>query len=605
VTVRRLAAMLCLVVGLLLVTPAASALDLPGIDCTEAPAPDVPGQGLAGFFDTAPDDPPTGDPFVNGATTTPYEHYGFAGLRWNTYDLGCGPDAASHPDAVIGTAVANWLMNLPVAFASLTSSLTAAAYQPTFLGVFDPLLTRVSTALHHSLFRPWLPVVLAVTGLLMLLRARRMPLATTTGAVGWALLVIAVAAALFRWPVHAGHLADDTVTTSLGTVVDALQPGEAQDPAVSVASHVQSSILYTSWLAGQLGSATSPTAEKYGADLFDAQTLTWDEAQTLRDDPDAAARIIEDKQAAYTQIADAIRSDDPAAYQHLTGKRSDTRVAYAFLATLATFLALPFLLMSALLLLGSYLIVRLAVMLFPAFAILGLFPSARGIVLGVGRTVGAALINAVVFGVGSAVTIVVLGAILDPATGLPLWLRLVLLPLFSLIMWSALKPFRRLTSMAGLSGNPFGQGAEALSTSADQATRLTKKAAAGAASAYTGGAAAGTAAAKALDGDDRPQPPERAEARPTSHPVPTPDPIPAPALTAAVTPAVAAVAFGAPATTGVGRGFGVVPPDPPEPGGMREPPAESIPLAPTEPEWFDGEEVYTLYRPADDPDVLL
>ena len=31
-----------------------------------------------------------------------------------------------------------------------------------------------------------------------------------------------------------------------------------------------------------------------------------------------------------------------------------------------------------------------------------------------------------------------------------------------------------------------------------------------------------------------------------------------------------------------------------------EPKSESVPLPPTEPEWFDGEEVYDIYRPADD-----
>ncbi len=75
--------------------------------------------------------------------------------------------------------------------------------------------------------------------------------------------------------------------------------------------------------------------------------------------------------------------------------------------------------MAALLLLGSFLIVRLAVMMFPAFAVLGVFPAGRGLVLGIGRTVGAALVNAVIFGIGAAVTIRVLGLILDPQSRLP------------------------------------------------------------------------------------------------------------------------------------------------------------------------------------------
>ncbi len=97
-------------------------------------------------------------------------------------------------------------------------------------------------------------------------------------------------------------------------------------------------------------------------------------------------------------------------------------------------------------LLGSFLIVRLAVMLFPAFAILGVFPAGRGLVIGIGRTVGAALVNSVIFGIGAAVTIRRSGS---SSTRLPApgWLALVLMPLFCFIMWVALKPFRRLTAM--------------------------------------------------------------------------------------------------------------------------------------------------------------
>ena len=97
------------------------------------------------------------------ASTTIYEQYGYAGLRWRTYDLGCGPDAARHPDAVIGTAVSNWIINFPVAWSALTSSLTEVAFDPTFLNIFDPA-SPVSSALHESLFATWIPAVLALLG---------------------------------------------------------------------------------------------------------------------------------------------------------------------------------------------------------------------------------------------------------------------------------------------------------------------------------------------------------------------------------------------------------------------------------------------------------
>ena len=275
---------------------------------------------------------------------------------------------------------------------------------------------------------------------------------------------------------------------------------------------MQESIFYKSWLAGTLGSTDSTTAKKYGPELFQAQTLTWREAAVVRKNPEAGKKIIEAKKDAWTKTAAKIKADDPTAYEYLSGKRSETRFGYAVLAFVAAFLALPFLLVAALLLLGSFLIVRLAVMMFPAFAVIGIFPAGRGIVIGIGRTVGAALVNAVVFGIGAAVTIKVLGLILDPQSKLPGWLALVLLPLFSFVMWAALKPFRRLTSMVPRSADPFGDaagcdGCEPPAPDGHQAKKLGIQAAA----AYTGGVAA-AATVEALDDDN--DVPDRAEAHP-------------------------------------------------------------------------------------------
>jgi hypothetical protein len=106
-----------------------------GLDCKESPTPEVPGRGLTGFFQSEPKPlPATGDPFAPNAKTTIYEQYGYAGLRWTTYDLGCGPDSARAPDATAGTAVANWLFLVPKAGVAFTNAVVEVAFRPTFLG---------------------------------------------------------------------------------------------------------------------------------------------------------------------------------------------------------------------------------------------------------------------------------------------------------------------------------------------------------------------------------------------------------------------------------------------------------------------------------------
>ena len=615
---RRLVVVLLAACALMLVLPAPTYSVPPaalGMDCTEAPTPDMPGQGLSAFFQQSPDPlPPRQDPFAEGTSTTIYEQYGYAGLRWNTYDLGCGPDAARNPDAVVGTAIGNWILNVPLSLTALTASLTEVAFAPTFLDVFDPAISRVSDALYDGLFATWAPAVIALLGIMVLLRSRRAALSTTAAAIGWAMMVVLIATAIFKWPIAAGHFADDTVTSTLGVVVGDLS-GDRRPPApgVTVASNVHESIFYSSWLAGTLGSTDSATARKYGPELFKSQALTWHQAEIVQTDPERGQQIIADKQERFEEIAAQIEDDDPAAYEHLTGKRSDTRVGYAVLSALGALLALPFLLVAALLLLGSFLIVRLAVMMFPAFATVGVFPASRGIVLGVARTVGAALVNAVIFGVGAAVTIRVLGLILDPASGLPGWLAFAVMPLFGFVMWVALKPFRRLTTMVTPHADPFGDAAGAVGDASDKARRWTRKAAATAAAASTGGAAAAVTA-DALEGQQAA--PERAEARrapveprvlmaaPTGRPVPAQTSaalpaadLPADAPTTPLTHPTEAPIHPAGSRPG--------PPDPVPPAveeaSAPTPPSEQVPPAPTEPEWYDGEEVYMIYRPSDDP----
>lgn len=510
-------------------TPA-SAVD---VDCKEAPTPEVPGRGLTGYFAPEPETlPPAADPFVPDATTTIYEQYGYAGLRWVTYDLGCGADAARNPDAVAGTTVANWLMIAPKAGAAATGAVVGAAFSPTFMQVFDPLVTQVVQTLHDRLFEQWVPVALAALGLLLLWRSRRAPLSGTAAAVGWALLVLVLTASVFRWPLEAGRFVDQSVGATLGAVSGGLTDGgsSASTPAaVRSAANVHESLLYDNWLAGTLGTSDSPVAQTYGPVLFDAQALTWREAAEMRADPDRGREIIEAKQDRFTEAAERIKEEDPDAYEHLTGKRSDERLGYALIAGLGALCALPFLLVSSLLIIASFLVVRFAVMLFPAFATIGVFPAARGIVIGVGTTVAAALVNGIIFGITAAVTVRGMGILLDPASALPPWLALVLLLVSTLVLWIATKPFRRLTTMAPGGGGLFGASVSGLGESGRWSGRLLGRVGTAAVATATGNLAA-LGAATVAAGDDHPprrrRVSDRAEAKASEDPdPPSPDPL--------------------------------------------------------------------------------
>ncbi|QCC78422.1 hypothetical protein [Nocardioides daphniae] len=409
-------------------------------------------------------------------------------------------------------------------------------------------------------------------------------------------LVILLATAVVRWPVEAGRAADATVTTTLGAVAgELIGHSERVDPGTAVASGAHEAILYRSWLAGTFGSHDSRAARKYGAALFKSQALTWREARLVERNPSAGKQLIEQKKDDFAEIAEKIKSDDPEAYEYLQGVRSETRVAYASLAALGVVLALPFLLMSSLLLLGCFLIVRLAVMLFPAFATIGAFPSARGVVVGLGRIVGAAVVNAIIFGAGALVTAAILGVLLSPGGGSPPWLGLVLMPVFTVVMWVVLKPFRRLTAMV----SPHSQFIRS-----PEAPRWAGRTVRSALVAATGGAAAGAVAAVVQDEVETEKRPDRVEAHPPMPPQQAPV-RPMPQLESAPVRHDQAAASPSPAPH-------PAPPSGPSPRRAREwddrdrhasdvtAPKPWLPdLEAAAPDEFEGEDVFVIYRPTD------
>src|SRR5450755_1471266 len=263
---RRLTAVVVALIGLVLLGAAlpSTAGALPGLpDCKVAPTPEVPGRGVEAFFEPAPaTPPPAADPFAPGATTTVHDQYGYAGLTWNTYGLGC-LSGISSPEASVGTTVANWLFTLPKAVTAATGAMLGAAYQPDFLSVFDPLIATVVDALQRSVFQQWIGLMLAGLGFLIIWRARKSSLSGTAAAIGWALFVMTLATILFRWPLAAGHAADATVTTTMSSVTSALNERDATGRSSTgqlAASNLHDALLYQVWLGGEFGDANSVAA---------------------------------------------------------------------------------------------------------------------------------------------------------------------------------------------------------------------------------------------------------------------------------------------------------------------------------------------------------
>ncbi len=419
----------------------ASALPIIG-GCTTPPPPESPQQGIAGFFMAKPNPvPATEDPFAANAKTTPFEQYGLAGLSWYTYDLGCG-GAARDPSGSISTWAAR-LMFIPAkaTVAALTGVMQAALH-PTYLSAFDPLLNSLVGQLRRAVYTPLFPLAVMLTGLLLMAQATRQRVSESTTAIGWCLLVTVVAAALFAWPVKAGHAADAVISKGVGAVSAGIT-GQGGDPGDQVANMLYGPFLYRMWLMGEFCDPDSTGAQKHGAALLQAQALSWQEAQQAKT---GGEKITAAKQKTFGDVAGQVKDDDPSAYECVAGHGSASLEA-SILADVGVLLMAPFLLVGGLILIAAYLVVRFAVILAPALLTAGAFFPLRGIVLAAGRVVAAAIINGILFTLAVLLVIRVDSAILDPSTALPAWLRLVLVGVVTVVMWYLTRPFRKLTTM--------------------------------------------------------------------------------------------------------------------------------------------------------------
>lgn len=458
--IARLLAGLALVLVTVLVPSTASAI---GPDCKEAPTADVPGSGVTGPFDYM-----THDKDANGETWVgdhpSYQHYGYAGLRWNNYDLGCGLGLARNPGALIGTEVGNWLFMLPKIAVSLTNFVVHFAFNPTFLDVFDPLVIKATSTLRTALFNKWAGLAVAVGGLVLLWRVRKVQMSHTLSVVGWAVVVFTMASAVFSWPLVAGHTTDKVVTGVLGAVSSGINGSkQGTDPADEVGQNLVSAVLFQQWKTGEFGDGNSEIANKYARPMWESQTLTWADKALVEKDPDGAGkRLLEFKKEQFEKTAAKIKDEDPAAYEYLQGKRGEERFGAAFMATLGAVVTIPFLLISCLMVLSCFVLVRFAVIFFPVVATLSVNYQFRSMLKGMLNTVAAAVVNTIVFGAGASVTILAIGVLMSPENKLPIALRMIMIALTTVIMWSVLKPFRKLTQMVSKNHNPFGNAAGAV-----------------------------------------------------------------------------------------------------------------------------------------------
>ncbi len=240
-----------------------------------------------------------------------------------------------NPAAVTTNTIANLIQSPALWLVALDNSVREYAYQPDSMwGWTNSLVTKASNALRDRIFSVWGAVVLAIVGLWLLWGARNgnMSAAVTTAA--WALLVMVLVSAVATWPLNAARGADGTLTGALGQVAGSLSsdnPKDKRPPAVRASGVMTQTVLYNQWLRGTVGSTTNDIAKKYGPDLYVARAISWKDAKKMQESSDSRSQIYKEKANLWRTTASKVQSEDPDAYDYLTGKKGTERIGPAFL----------------------------------------------------------------------------------------------------------------------------------------------------------------------------------------------------------------------------------------------------------------------------------
>ncbi|HET6479983.1 MAG TPA: MFS transporter, partial [Actinoplanes sp.] len=433
--------------------------------CLNPPTPSTPDSGLAGWFAERPES--STKPGPQGI----YSQYGYAGYSYNTYDLesGCASSVID-PDYKIETTVANGEFMVATAIIGASNALRERAWEPQSLwGWADPLVDQATKAVYEKVFSVFGVVTLAIVGIYLLWRSRQADMGAATTTAGWAILVMVAVTAIAAWPVRSANIADQTLVSTLGVVHDAVgpraqntpngacddpTPGACQDnrpPAVRASDTAADTMLYRNWLRGILGSADSNTAKKYGRALYDARSLTWEEAQKIRDNPATRDGTLDAKRTQWQKVAEQIKSEDLEAYEYLQGVNGMDRIGAGFIAMLAAIMFAMFDLTASILVLLGFLVFRWAVIAAPILGTVGLLRPANSGIKRLGNAVVAAVFNIAIFGTGAAIYLFAVDLIMNTAT-LPGWLQVVLVWLCGMVGWILLRPYRRVSQLGGKDG---------------------------------------------------------------------------------------------------------------------------------------------------------
>jgi hypothetical protein len=324
------------------------------------------------------------------------------------------------------------------------------------LGAIDGSLADITGDLRADLWVPLIIIVVLLTAVWFVITIMRGDHATTAKAAGVTLLTALALAVIINYPAKSAQVFDGTMRGAVaiaysGTIDDADSGAEISD---GIVSRVHKITMYDRWCEGMVGGRTA-SADYWCPKLWKSMYLSATEANLPADQK---AKLVEQKKDQFEALAEEMKEKDQTAYAVLTGTDYQSRMFAAVSANIIWPLVALFPIVSLFMLMVALMLLRVAVMLAPIFGPLLLHPTARRIGRSTLHVLGAAVLNATLFGVASAVFLRVEVAVMA-ATDIPLIVRLITMAVLIAAFWVITKPWRHLAGMRPRkAGDPNGSG---------------------------------------------------------------------------------------------------------------------------------------------------
>ncbi|MFR9729522.1 hypothetical protein ACL03H_09860 [Saccharopolyspora sp. MS10] len=412
-----------------------------GLDCKEAPNPERPGSGMVGAIDPAP--------LGSGQPGSAYDEVAYAGTVWNTYDLGCGPQGVTNPNALVDTWLGNELFNVAKNLVGATNGLHYALLNGELMGPLDDLIATGTVALYDSVFTPWFGVAALVLAVLLFRYIWQGDLAAIGKRTMWALAGLWFASATYLTPMIYTHALDEIVITGTSAVQAGFLQQVGVDEANTLPTVLHDQVVYRNWLRGEFGSPDTPQANELGRELLRAQAWTKQEVAAGAD-----AGSPEPKKQAFENVAGRMGS----AYGYFQGL-DGSRVGAAMLALVQSLAFASFQLMAKAAILLAQVLLRVLILAGPLIGLVALLN--HQILRAVGRVAGAAMLNVLVIAAMAGLHTWVLAWIFNPLRAFPVLTQILLAGLVTIVFIMVGKPVRRMGQMVQLSIGGTGGVAQA------------------------------------------------------------------------------------------------------------------------------------------------